>query len=600
MALADVAIHEKETLDPLFYRCFEFSTLLPGPSQLTVDVLDYDRLTANDLIGRTVIDLEDRWFDESWRALGAEFEVPGPGTPEAPPRLRPKPLELRRLVKPPIVSRSEGQLSLWVDLLTPSEARAFPPVKIERPRSGDYEVRVIVWRTEDVLSMDTTGLNDLYVVAYVSGQEGMRQASDTHWRSKNGRGSFNWRFKFDVKLPMKYPYLTLQLFDKDVVKYNDFIAARTLSLAYYFEAALRNEGPTNCFAPPRRPAGTGPAAGMEGDTAAPTRAAPAVTDAPVTKTPRQLTGTQVAGDGGGGGGGGGGVAGVGPSGGLVVEAGRAAGGGAESAEHVVVDVAAHPASASGAAAAPVRRHQRRRRKRLALLKDKDASREARKSLRALKESIGLPDDINPKDALWITLERWYDPKRGGVRLETPMAAGRVLVSMEVRAAGACAGAGGGGGVTLRLARADPAEASGGDSAGGVWAGQAEPESVPVAADGPHAVQREPVLRAERVLGPARVPPLRLRGHARRRDQHGDLGGAVPEHHNSVVHGPAARLGDVAHHCYCAPVLRCARVLRRPPRVGSVQDPERATGRCAAGAARRGCLRAQPRCVSCVS
>jgi Ca2+-dependent lipid-binding protein len=35
-----------------------------------VEVWDWDRFTANDLIGQTTIDLEDRWYDEKWHAYG--------------------------------------------------------------------------------------------------------------------------------------------------------------------------------------------------------------------------------------------------------------------------------------------------------------------------------------------------------------------------------------------------------------------------------------------------------------------------------------------------------------------------------------------------
>lgn len=48
----------KNTTDPEFYRSFEINTELPGASQLTVSVFDYDRVTSDDLIGETVIDLE--------------------------------------------------------------------------------------------------------------------------------------------------------------------------------------------------------------------------------------------------------------------------------------------------------------------------------------------------------------------------------------------------------------------------------------------------------------------------------------------------------------------------------------------------------------
>lgn len=32
-----------------------------------IDVMDYDVFGRNELIGRTVIDLEDRWFDTRWQ-----------------------------------------------------------------------------------------------------------------------------------------------------------------------------------------------------------------------------------------------------------------------------------------------------------------------------------------------------------------------------------------------------------------------------------------------------------------------------------------------------------------------------------------------------
>lgn len=34
---------------------------------LQIEVKDYDDIGQDDLIGRTVIDLEDRWFDQRWQ-----------------------------------------------------------------------------------------------------------------------------------------------------------------------------------------------------------------------------------------------------------------------------------------------------------------------------------------------------------------------------------------------------------------------------------------------------------------------------------------------------------------------------------------------------
>lgn len=46
-----------------------------GISQLKVQVYDKDLIGSDDLIGATVIDLEDRWFDARWQAWGEEYMI---------------------------------------------------------------------------------------------------------------------------------------------------------------------------------------------------------------------------------------------------------------------------------------------------------------------------------------------------------------------------------------------------------------------------------------------------------------------------------------------------------------------------------------------
>jgi hypothetical protein len=50
------------------------------------------------------------------------------------------------------------------------------------------------------------------------------QETDTHWRCKKGKGSWNYRLLFDVELghntrAMKFPYFHIQLWDRLVVVY---------------------------------------------------------------------------------------------------------------------------------------------------------------------------------------------------------------------------------------------------------------------------------------------------------------------------------------------------------------------------------------------
>ena len=58
-----------------FYKLIEFNAELPGTSQLVVEVMDKDLIGSDDLIGKTTIDLEDRWFDKRWQEWGDENKL---------------------------------------------------------------------------------------------------------------------------------------------------------------------------------------------------------------------------------------------------------------------------------------------------------------------------------------------------------------------------------------------------------------------------------------------------------------------------------------------------------------------------------------------
>ncbi len=45
---------------------------LHDPLLRRAQVLDHKGWGTDELIGRTLVDLEDRWFDPKWQAIGAE------------------------------------------------------------------------------------------------------------------------------------------------------------------------------------------------------------------------------------------------------------------------------------------------------------------------------------------------------------------------------------------------------------------------------------------------------------------------------------------------------------------------------------------------
>jgi len=223
------------TLQPKFHEAFEFMTNLPGPSHITIQVWDYDGI-GDDLVGETVIDIEDRWFSKEWR------------------RLKVKPLEERTL-RNPRSTASYGKLRCWLELYSKDEARNEPIIDISLPDPCKFEMRLIVWKAKEVVIKDEfTDQNDLRVTSKLKVDKDFKQETDTHWRAKNGKGSWNWRLIFPLELPFeKRTALHLSMWDRDVFSANDSIGEVNfnldLLLTHVFlkreelpKIILRNEG----------------------------------------------------------------------------------------------------------------------------------------------------------------------------------------------------------------------------------------------------------------------------------------------------------------------------------------------------------------------
>lgn len=127
----------------------------------------------DDLIGGTKIDLESRIACGEWK------------------NLKQKPIEQRTLWNP-ISINPQGVLKLWVDILTPEEAIKTPKESLSPPLPRDYELRVIIWETRNVIFKDK-GMSDIFITGYPEGQS--PQVTDTHWRCDDGKGLFNWRYE---------------------------------------------------------------------------------------------------------------------------------------------------------------------------------------------------------------------------------------------------------------------------------------------------------------------------------------------------------------------------------------------------------------------
>lgn len=195
---------------------------MPGASQLTIELMDHDNFGKDELIGKTKIDIEKRYFSKSWRSF------------------KEKPIEIRDLYVP-TSNLSQGSVVMWLEIHPKGKILPNPwPIVPKLP--ADFELRVVVWEASDVPRVDTFEDSvDIYVTGKVDGGPSLK--TDTHFRSMTGKGSFNWRMVFPIKLsnPAKNARISFQIWDKDIVSKDDYISEVTFDFEKFATQAFEQE-----------------------------------------------------------------------------------------------------------------------------------------------------------------------------------------------------------------------------------------------------------------------------------------------------------------------------------------------------------------------
>jgi hypothetical protein len=146
--------------------------------------MDYDDLFGDDLIGTTIVDLEDRYFMPEWRAIND------------------KPIEYRQIYHPSS-GVSQGVLKMWVEINPAKVARdqEEPLWDIKPKPPYEMEIRLCVFDTKEIKMMDAEGTSDVFIKAFFDNKNALE--TDTHFRCQTGKASFNYRLKFNEVFPRK-------------------------------------------------------------------------------------------------------------------------------------------------------------------------------------------------------------------------------------------------------------------------------------------------------------------------------------------------------------------------------------------------------------
>ncbi|XP_035000642.1 otoferlin isoform X2 [Hippoglossus stenolepis] len=172
-------------------------------------------------------------------------------------KLVPEHVETRPLLNPDKPGIEQGRIEMWVDMFPMDMPAPGPAIDIAPRKPKRYELRVIIWNTDEVILEDDdyfTGekSSDIFVRGWLKGQQEDKQDTDVHYHSLTGEGNFNWRFVYpfdylmaeekiviskkesmfswdetEYKIP---PRLTLQVWDADHFSADDFLGAIELDL----------------------------------------------------------------------------------------------------------------------------------------------------------------------------------------------------------------------------------------------------------------------------------------------------------------------------------------------------------------------------------
>ncbi|XP_033127720.1 otoferlin-like isoform X3 [Anneissia japonica] len=169
-------------------------------------------------------------------------------------------VETRTLYTPERPGVDQGKIEMWVDMFPLSGPQPGPQTDISLRKAKTYELRVIIWNTEDVILVDDSlvsgdKMTDIFVRGWLKGVDDDLQVTDVHYRSLTGEGNFNWRYIFpfeyleaerkivvkkkekkwsidesEFKIP---PKLNVQVWDADLVLSNDFLGSFQLDLTNF-------------------------------------------------------------------------------------------------------------------------------------------------------------------------------------------------------------------------------------------------------------------------------------------------------------------------------------------------------------------------------
>jgi len=222
-----------------FYHVEERDIQLPQQGRLQLDMSHladggFDGLVGKEqLIGSTVVDLEDRWHSDNLKKATQRRRVP---------------VEHRPLVGSGPAGKNGGSLEMRIEMLDSVKASDEPAAILAKPAPTMLEVRFVIRSTTGVRIVDGEH-TDVKVVVELECDEYLAdqslypksQATDTHYNSRTGDAVFNWRAVFpQIATPTMGCNVHFKVYDANSIVGDTFIGEVVIDIRRHLSKVSRD------------------------------------------------------------------------------------------------------------------------------------------------------------------------------------------------------------------------------------------------------------------------------------------------------------------------------------------------------------------------
>ncbi|EZG68163.1 putative C2 domain protein [Gregarina niphandrodes] len=232
-------------LNPVFNKCYRFVVDLPSMGALRIRLMQTGTLQDEE-VGGTVVNLQDRWWLPEYRHMVAANQVP---------------IEARVLRRHESASAGLGQglgqgllgstgrlhsvtgvLSCWVEMLTAAEAQSMPVAVLSSSEPQPHQLRVVVWQLKDCQMGNTSSVSLNVSCSFRHLDDSLEaQWTDTHYNSRDGSATFNWRMVFSIFIPARFSTVQFSIHHHSLIGVGDLLGTCTIDLQRDFALAQRRK-----------------------------------------------------------------------------------------------------------------------------------------------------------------------------------------------------------------------------------------------------------------------------------------------------------------------------------------------------------------------